>query len=65
MRGGRDADGVLKDASEPVGRALGAATIEPEDEFVEVALQVLGADGAVVRAQEPPLGEAEGEMDGG
>ena len=65
MRRGRDADGVLKDAGEAVGRVLGAAAVEAEDEIVEVALQVLGADGTVVRAQEPPLGEAEDEMDGG
>jgi len=64
MRRERDADGVLKDAGEAVGEALGAAAVEAEDIFVEVALQVLGADGAVVGAQEPPLGEAEDEMDG-
>jgi hypothetical protein len=34
----RNADGVLKGAGEAVGGALGEATIEAEDERVEVAL---------------------------
>jgi hypothetical protein len=34
----RNADGVLKDASEAVGRALGAAAIEAEDEVVELGV---------------------------
>jgi hypothetical protein len=65
MRCGCDAGGVLKHPGEAVGGALGAAPVEPEDELVEIALQVLGADGAVVRAQQPTLGEAKDEMEGG
>jgi len=51
MGRGRDVDGVLKDAGEAVGQAFGAAAVEAEDGLVEIVLQVLAADGTVVRAQ--------------
>jgi len=38
-----------------VGGAVGAAVVGAEDELVEMALQVLGADGAAVRTREPAL----------
>jgi len=41
MGRGQDAEGVLKDAGEAVGGALGAAPIEAEDELVEIALQLV------------------------
>ena len=63
--GGRDADGVLDHAGKAVRRALGGAAIEAEDVLAEIGLKVLGADGTVVRAQEPALDQAEDEMDGG
>jgi hypothetical protein len=61
----RGFDGVLDQAGEVVADDLGFPAVEAEDELVEVVLQVLGADGAVVGAQEPTLGEAEDEVDGG
>ena len=63
--GWRGFDGVLDQAGEAVADGLGLASVEAEDELVEVALQVLGADGAMVGAEEPALGEAEDEVDGG
>ena len=63
--GRRGFHGVLDQAGEAVADGLGLAAVEAEDELVEVALQVLGPDGAVVGAEEPALGEAEDEVDGG
>jgi hypothetical protein len=56
---------VLDEADEAVADGVGLAAVEAEDELAEVALQVLGPDGAVVGAEEPALGEAEDEVDGG
>ena len=39
--GGRGFDGVLDQAGEAVADGLGLASVEAEDELVEVALQVL------------------------
>ena len=61
----RGVDGVLDQPGEAVADGVGVAAVEAEDELVEVALQVLGSDGAVVGAEQPALGEAEDEMDGG
>jgi hypothetical protein len=33
----------------------GGPSVEPESEFVQVLLQVVGLDGALVGAQQPPL----------
>ena len=55
----RGRDGVLDEAGEAVGDAGGGTPIEAGDVFVEVGLQVLGTNCAVVRAQEPALGQAE------
>jgi len=65
MARGRDANGVPKDAGEAVSGAPRATAVEAEDVLVEVALQVLGADGAVVGARQPALDQPEDEMDGG
>jgi hypothetical protein len=62
---GRGYEGVLDQPCEAVADGAGLPAIEAEDELVEVALQVLGPDGAVVRAEQPALGEAEDEVDGG
>ena len=43
--------------------ALGGAAVEAEDELVEIGRQMLGADGAVVGAEQPALGEAEDQVD--
>ena len=51
IRRRRCLDGVLDEAGETVADSLGLAPIEAEDELVEVVLQVLGPDGAVVGAQ--------------
>ena len=66
MRRGRDADGVLRNAGDAVGEALGAAAVQAEAELVEVALEVLAADGTVegltgegASLTQPPLGEAD------
>ena len=61
--GGRGFYRVLDQAGEAVADGLGLAPVEAEDELVEVALQVLGPDGAVVGAEEPALGQAEDEVD--
>jgi len=63
--GGWGLDGVLDQPSEAVADGVGFPAVEAEDELVEVALQVLGADGAVVGAEQPALGQAEDEVDGG
>jgi hypothetical protein len=63
--GRRDLDGVLDEAGEAVAGGVGFPAVEAEDEFVEVALQVLGADGAVVGAEQSAFGQAEDEVDGG
>jgi len=62
--GGRGFDGVLDQAGEAVADGLGLPAVEAEDELVEVVLQVLGPDGAMVGAEQPALGEAEDEVDG-
>ena len=56
---------MLDQPGEAVADGLGGAAVEAEDEFVEVALQVLGPDGAVVGAEQPAFGQAEDEVDGG
>jgi len=63
--GGRGLHRMLDQAGEAVADGLCFPAVEAEDELVEVALQVLGPDRAVVRAEEPALGEAEDEVDGG
>ena len=62
---GRGLDGMLDRPGEAVADGLGLPAVEAEDELVEVVLQVLGADSAMVGAEEPGLGEAEDEVDGG
>ena len=43
--------GVLDQPCEAVADGLGFAAVEAEDEFVDVALQMLGSDGAVMGAE--------------
>src|SRR4051812_50141707 len=45
--------------------ALGGAAVEAEDVLVQVPLQVLRADGAVMGAEQPAFGEGEHEVDRG
>src|SRR4051794_7410984 len=59
------ADGLLDEAGEAVADAPGGAAVEPEHVLVEVGRQVLGADSAMMGAQQPALGEAEDEVDAG
>src|SRR4051794_41458260 len=42
--------------------ALGGAAVEAEDVLVQVPLQVLRADGAVMGAEQPAFGEGEHEL---
>jgi hypothetical protein len=51
---------VLGQPCEAVADGLGLPAVEAEDELLEVALQVLGPDGAVVGAEESALGIAVG-----
>src|SRR3954452_16665388 len=55
--------GLLDEAGEAVAEALGGAAVEAEDVLVEIGRQMLLADGTVVGAHEPALGEAEDEVD--
>ena len=57
-------DGLLDQAGEAVGDALGGPAVEAEDVLVEIGLQVLGADRTMVGAQQPALGEPEDQVDG-
>ena len=52
-------DGLLDQAGEAVGDALGGPAVEAEDVLVEIGLQMLGADRAMVGAEQPALGEPE------
>ena len=52
----RGLDGMLDRPSEAVADGLGDPAIEAKDEFVEVALQVLGPDRTMMGAEEPALG---------
>ncbi len=54
---------MLDQPCEAVADGLCLAAVEAKDERFEVALQVLGAHGAVVRVQEPALGKTEEEVD--
>src|SRR5436305_714536 len=63
--GGRDPDRVLDQPGEAVADELGGAAVDAERLVVEVGGEVLLAHRAVVGAQEPALGEAEDEVDGG
>src|SRR4051794_349692 len=56
---------LLDEAGEAVADALGGAAVEAEDVLVEMGGQMLLADRTMVGAQEPALGAAEHEMDGG
>src|SRR3954454_13107342 len=56
---------LLDEAGEAVADALGGAAVEAKDVLVEIGGQTLLADRTVVGAQEPALGKAEHEMDGG
>jgi hypothetical protein len=60
-----DLHGVLDQAGEAVAEAPCGAAIATEHELGEIGGQMLGADGAVVGAEEPALGEAEHQVDGG
>ena len=62
---GRCFDGVLDEAGETVADGFGGSAVEAEDVFIEVVLQVFGADSAVMGAEQPSFGEAEDEVDGG
>ena len=55
----------LHEVGEAVADAPGGAAIEAEDELVEISRKVFRADGAVVGAEQPALGEAEHQVDGG
>jgi hypothetical protein len=50
-------DGELKYPMEEQPAATGVASIEAEHELVEVVGQVRVVDGALVGAQQPPLGQ--------
>ena len=49
--------GLLHEAVEQQTARTGSAAIKPEGELVEVEVQMLGGDGALMRAQEPALQE--------
>jgi hypothetical protein len=51
------ADGELEHAVEDQAPAAGPAPVEAEAEFVQVALQVLVLDRALMGAQQPALGQ--------
>src|SRR5215212_3361133 len=62
--GGRERDhGLLDRAREAVADAFGGAAVEAQDVLVEIGRQMLLADGTMVGAHEPALGEAEHEVD--
>src|SRR3954453_7110570 len=65
VAGRLDAHGVLDEAGEAVADPLGGAAVEAERVLVEVGGEGLLAHRAVVGAEEPPLDEAEDEMDAG
>jgi hypothetical protein len=63
--GGRLGEGGLLDqAGEAMGDALGGSAVEAEDVRVETGLQVLGADRPMVGARLPAFGEPEDQVDG-
>ena len=59
------ADGELEYAVEDQAPAAGPAPVEAEAEFVQVALQVLVLDRALVGAQQPALGQGGDPVDPG
>src|SRR3954462_11881811 len=60
--GGRGCEhGLLDQAGEAVADDLGGAPVEAEYLLVQVPFQVLRADGAVMGAEQPALGEGEHE----
>jgi hypothetical protein len=48
-----DRNRLLHHPVEKLSSVLGASPVEPEDEFVEIEFQVLGADRPLVSAQHP------------
>ena len=51
----RDLDGLLDEAVEELAPPARGAPVEPERELIEVAIQMLARDAALVDAQEPPF----------
>ena len=50
-----DGDGLLNQAVEELASASGLAGVEAEGEFVEVVVEMLVADGSLMRTQYPTL----------
>ena len=61
---GRVVDGVLEEAVEEQADVAGAAAVEAERELVEVGVELVGLDGALVGAQQPSFEEGGDAMDG-
>ena len=57
-------DGVFDQPGEAMADGAGGTAVEAEDIFVEIALQMFGADRTVMGAEQPALGETEDEVDG-
>jgi len=58
-------DGEFEHPVEDHASAARAASVEPEDELVEVALQVRLVDRTLMRAQQPPLDQRRHTVDPG
>lgn len=53
--GGLDLDSLLSKSVEEFAPRCGLAAVEPKCELIEVVLQMLMSDGALVGAQQPPF----------
>ena len=54
---------MLEQSVEEQAATPGAASVEAEREFVEVGVEVLGSNGALVGAKQPALEQARDAMD--
>jgi hypothetical protein len=62
---GFDLDGLLDEAIEEEASSTRRPSFEAEGELIEVIVQVLLADRAVVRSQPPPLEQGSDSVDPG
>jgi hypothetical protein len=62
MGNGIDRHSLLRQTKEELASTLGSTAIEPEREFIEIAVQVLMADCSLVGSHQPPFEQGDREV---